>query len=138
MIEYNFQKEFELIKSEDVTRWISAAILEEEHKEDSINYIFCDDNYLLELNIKYLDHNTLTDIITFNYNIGKSISADIFISVDRILENANKYEVSFQDELHRVMIHGILHLLGYKDKTKDENSLMREKEDYYLSLRTLS
>lgn len=138
MIEYNFQKEFEFSKSEEVAKWIAAAIQEEEHKEDSINYIFCDDNYLLELNIKHLKHNTLTDIITFNYNIGKTISADIFISVDRILENAKKYAVSFQDELHRVMIHGILHLLGYKDKTKDEKSLMREKEDYYLSLRTFS
>ncbi|MDY7394682.1 rRNA maturation RNase YbeY [Aureibaculum sp. 2210JD6-5] len=135
MIEYNYQKEFEFGDKNAVSNWISDTIAAESHKEDAINYIFCDDSYLLELNVKHLKHNTLTDIITFNYNLGKVISADIFISIDRIIENANKFEVTFNDELHRVMIHGILHLCGYKDNTEDEKALMRKKEDYYLSLR---
>jgi len=136
MIEYNFHMPFEFINQEAVSNWLSGAILIENHKEDRINYIFCDDSYLLKYNIKYLNHNTLTDIITFNYNLGKTISADIFISVERILENAKTFDVTFEDELHRVMIHGVLHLCGYKDKSKDEKALMRKKEDYYLSLRT--
>lgn len=135
MIEYNYQKEFKFINQSKISNWLSETISAEQHKEDTINYVFCNDDYLLELNLKHLNHNTLTDIITFNYNLGRSISADIFISIDRILENAEKFNVSFQDELHRVMIHGILHLCGYNDKTKEEKSLMRKKEDYYLSLR---
>ncbi|QCX40934.1 rRNA maturation RNase YbeY [Aureibaculum algae] len=136
MIEFNYQKEFEFNNSNDISNWLSEAIREESYKEDAINYIFCDDEYLLELNVKHLEHNTLTDIITFDYNLGKLISSDIFISIDRVLENSVKYAVKFDDELNRVMIHGILHLCGYKDKTKEEKLLMREKEDYYLSLRT--
>ncbi|MBJ2174130.1 rRNA maturation RNase YbeY [Aureibaculum sp. A20] len=136
MIEFNYQKEFEFNNSNDISGWLSGAIKDENYKEDAINYIFCDDIYLLELNVKHLEHNTLTDIITFDYNLGKLISSDIFISVDRVLENSVKYAVNFDDELNRVMIHGILHLCGYKDKTKEEKLLMREKEDYYLSLRT--
>ena len=135
MIEYNYQKKFEFTNQRDVSKWISVVIDAENHKEDAINYIFCEDNYLLELNIKHLNHNTLTDIITFSYNLGKAVGADIFISIDRISENAEKFGATFQEELHRVMIHGILHLCGYKDKTKDEKALMRKKEDYYLSLR---
>ncbi|WP_117880155.1 rRNA maturation RNase YbeY [Aureibaculum luteum] len=136
MIEFNYQKEFEIINSNDISSWLSDAIRDESYKEDAINYIFCDDEYLLELNVKHLEHNTLTDIITFDYNLGKLISSDIFISIDRVLENSVKFAVNFDDELNRVMIHGILHLCGYKDKTKEEKLLMREKEDYYLSLRT--
>ncbi len=135
MIEYNFLNEFELTKQNDIGNWISATIVEEKYKVGTINYIFCDDNYLSEMNVKHLKHNTLTDIITFNYNLGKLISADVFISTDRVSENAKKYGVSVEDELHRVMVHGILHLCGYKDKTDDEKKEMRQKEDYYLSLR---
>ncbi|MCB0460671.1 MAG: rRNA maturation RNase YbeY, partial [Flavobacteriaceae bacterium] len=101
-----------------------------------ISYIFCDDDYLLDINVKYLKHNTLTDIISFDYTDDGLISGDVFVSIDRVKENAEKFNVSFQDELHRVMIHGILHFCGYKDKTKEEEQLMRSKEDYYLSLRT--
>ena len=136
MIEFNYQKEFEFNNSNDISSWLSEAIRDESYKEDAINYIFCDDEYLLELNVKHLEHNTLTDIITFDYNLGRLISSDIFISIDRVLENSVKYAVKFDDELNRVMIHGILHLCGYKDRTKEEKLLMREKEDYYLSLRT--
>ena len=135
MIEFNYQKEFEFNNTNDISFWLSEAIAAENYKEDAINYIFCDDEYVLKLNVKHLEHNTLTDIITFDYNLGKLISSDIFISIDRVLENSEKFAVDFIDELHRVMIHGILHLCGYKDKTKEEKVLMRKKEDYYLSLR---
>lgn len=135
MIEYNYQMPFEFICQDKVSRWISESIQTENHNEEEVNYIFCSDAYLQKLNVKHLSHNTLTDIITFDYNLGRAISADIFISIERIDENANKFGVTFNDELHRVMIHGILHLCGYNDKTEDGKKLMRKKEDYYLSLR---
>jgi probable rRNA maturation factor len=115
--------------------WVSNTIQEENLKEGNINYIFCDDAYLLDKNIKYLKHNTLTDIISFDYTMGKLISGDIFISVERVKENAITFKTAFKDELHRVMIHGVLHYCGYKDKTDADKKLMRSKEDYYLSLR---
>ena len=118
-----------------VKNWIVKAILNENLKEGEINYIFCDDNYLSDLNIKYLRHNTLTDIISFDYSIGKIISGDIFISIERVKENAEMFNTKYVDELHRVMIHGVLHYCGYKDKTDEEKTQMRAKEDYYLSLR---
>jgi len=117
-----------------VKNWIVKAILNENLKEGEVNYIFCDDNYLSELNIKYLKHNTLTDIISFDYTIGKIISGDIFISIERVKENAEMFNTKYVDELHRVMIHGVLHYCGYKDKTDEEKTQMRSKEDYYLSL----
>lgn len=135
MIEYNFLKQFDFSDKNAVSNWLSDTIKTENYSQGTVNYIFCGDDYLLELNVKHLKHNTLTDIITFSYNMGKTINADIFISIDRVRENAEKFAVTFQDELHRVMIHGILHLCGYKDKTEEEKSLMRNKEDYYLSLR---
>jgi len=118
-----------------VKNWIVKAILNENLKEGEVNYIFCDDNYLSDLNIKYLKHNTLTDIISFDYTIGKIISGDIFISIERVKENAEMFNTKYVDELHRVMIHGVLHYCGYKDKTDEEKTQMRSKEDYYLSLR---
>jgi len=118
-----------------VKPWITQAITIEKFKEGDINYIFCDDAYLLKQNIKYLNHNTLTDIISFDYTIDKIISGDIFISIDRIKENSYLFKTKFTDELHRVMIHGILHYCGYNDKTAEEKKVMRLKEDYYLSLR---
>jgi len=118
-----------------VKSWISKVISNEKRKEGDINYIFCDDNYLLEKNIKYLKHTSLTDIISFDYTIGKIISGDIFISIERVKENSNIFKTRFLDELHRVMVHGILHYCGYNDKTDQEKKLMRAKEDYYLSLR---
>jgi rRNA maturation RNase YbeY len=95
--------------------------------------IFCSDEYLLDVNKKYLNHDYYTDIITFDYVEDKIISGDIFISSDRVRENANQFNVSFEMELFRIIIHGILHLLGYKDKTKKDKSLMTEKENFYLS-----
>ena len=135
MIVLNYETELLLDNQERVLDWISQSIENELYNEDAINYIFCSDEYLFDLNVKHLKHNTLTDIISFDYTIGKLIAGDIFISVDRVRENANKFNVSFRDELHRVMIHGILHFCNYNDKTKEEKSVMREKEDYYLSLR---
>jgi probable rRNA maturation factor len=135
MIVYNNEIEFKLEYSEKVSNWISDVIVNEDCEEGEINYIFCSDDSLLEKNIKFLNHNTLTDIISFDYTMGKLISGDIFISIDRVIENAKAFKVSFSDELNRVMVHGILHYCDYKDKSKEEKKLMRSKEDYYLSLR---
>jgi rRNA maturation RNase YbeY len=135
MIVYNNEIEFKLEYSEKVSNWISDVIVNEDCEEGEINYIFCSDDSLLEKNIKFLNHNTLTDIISFDYTMGKLISGDIFISIDRVIENSKAFKVSFSDELNRVMVHGILHYCDYKDKSKEEKKLMRSKEDYYLSLR---
>jgi probable rRNA maturation factor len=135
MIVYNNEIEFKFEYSEKVSNWISEVIVNEDCEEGEINYIFCSDDSLLEKNIKFLNHNTLTDIISFDYTMGKLISGDIFISIDRVIENAKAFKVSFSDELNRVMVHGILHYCDYKDKSKEEKKLMRSKEDYYLSLR---
>jgi rRNA maturation RNase YbeY len=136
MIGFNFETEYPLQRQNELGKWITDLILKEGLKEGDINYIFCNDDYLLEKNVKYLNHNELTDIITFDYSIGKLLSGDIFISIERVKDNAISYNAEVKDELHRVMVHGVLHLCGYKDKSKEEKSLMRDKEDYYLSLRT--
>lgn len=136
MITFNYETNFKLKNQDQVIDWVIKVINTEFHKIGEINYIFCNDDYLVEINVKYLNHNTLTDIISFDYSLNKEISGDIFISIDRVKENALLYKVSIKNELHRVMIHGILHFCGYKDKTKEEKVLMRRKEDYYLSLRT--
>ena len=101
-----------------------------------LNFIFCDDEFLFEINNTYLRRDSLTDIITFDYSNKNNISGDIFISIDRVKANALSFNESFEDELKRVIIHGVLHLLGYKDKSKKEKKIMREKEDFYLSLQT--
>lgn len=132
MIEFHNEIEFVLQNQEEIQRWIKKVIISENKEMGEINYIFCSDEYLLERNIKYLDHNTLTDIITFNYCKGKVITSDIMISIDRLKENSTIFDNSFSEELHRVMIHGILHLIGYDDKTEKEKILMREKENFYL------
>ena len=134
MINYNFETDFNLVNQEKITEWVTNTIHKENCKLEEISYIFCDDNYLLNLNINYLDHDTLTDIISFDYSVGKIISGDIFISIERVKENAENFKVDFKNELHRVIIHGILHYCGYKDKTEDEKKEMRYKEDYYLNI----
>ena len=128
---------FELENSNKVVDWICSTILTEKKIFGEISYIFCSDEYLHKMNVEYLNHDTLTDIITFNYSKGNTLSADIFISLERVKENANEFKVSFQDELHRVIIHGILHLIGYDDKTDADKTAMRSKEDFYLSLRLI-
>lgn len=129
MISFNYETNFELNNEAQFEEWISRIIESEDKTEGEINYIFCDDEYLLQKNIEFLNHNTLTDIISFDYTMGNLISGDVFISVERVKENAAEFNVSFEEELKRVMSHGILHYCGYKDKTDDESSLMRRKED---------
>lgn len=123
---------FSLKRKAELKRWIKRIIRNEKRKEGNLNYIFTSDESLLKINIEFLKHNTYTDIITFNYNEEKITSGDIFISVDRVKENAQKFDVKFEDELHRVMIHGVLHLCGYKDKSKTDTMVMRKKENYAL------
>lgn len=130
---------FKLSNQKKTLSWIKSVVKKEGAKLNSLNYVFCSDEYLREMNIQYLNHKTLTDIITFNYNPSETeIEGEIFISIERVKENATKFNSDFYTELHRVMIHGVLHLLGYNDKSKREKSLMREKEDTYLSLRNKS
>lgn len=133
MIHYNYETNFILDNKETLSKWIKNSIISEGFCLGEISYIFCNDSYLLEKNIKFLNHNTLTDIISFDYTIDKQIFGDIFISVERVKENANLFNTDFKEELYRVMIHGVLHYCGYKDKTEKETKIMRKKEDYYLS-----
>lgn len=114
------------------SNWITKTIKNEQKEAGEISYIFCSDAYLLEINRQYLNHDYYTDIITFDYVENGLISGDIFISVDRVKENAIKYEVGFLNELNRIMVHGVLHLAGYKDKAKADKELMTSKEDFYL------
>ena len=132
MIEFHNEIEFVLQNQGELQRWIKKVITSENKEIGEINYIFCSDEYLMERNMKYLNHDTLTDIITFNYCKGKIITSDIMISIDRVKENSIIFDNSFSEELHRVMVHGILHLIGYDDKTEKEKNLMREKENFYL------
>jgi len=115
--------------------WLEQVINREKKRAGDIVFVFCNDKYLMKKNIRFLKHNTLTDVITFDYTKGKEISGDILISVERIQENSEIFNVSFLNELNRVMVHGLLHLLGYNDKTKQEAKLMRSKENFYLSIR---
>ena len=130
---------FEYLETEEITeinqnkKWLNQVISNEAKQEGDITYIFCNDDYLLEKNIRFLNHNTLTDVITFDYCEGNSVGGDIFISIERVKENSEVFKVDFLTELNRVMVHGLLHLLGYKDKTERESNLMRKKENYYLS-----
>lgn len=121
-----------------IVAWLENVAQHNKKTIGEINYIFCSDEYLLQLNKEYLDHNTLTDIITFDYSEDQQknnmIAADIFISTDRVRENAEKFEVTFTDELHRVMVHGLLHLCGFKDKTVKDQARMRRKENESLHL----
>ncbi|MET3977926.1 putative rRNA maturation factor [Mucilaginibacter sp. UYP25] len=119
-----------------VRKWITNTIVAEGHKLSELTYIFCSDNYLLKINQEYLDHDTYTDIITFdNSEEDGIIVGDIFISIERIKENAAKFGVTAEQELHRVIIHGTLHLLGYPDKTPAAKKKMTQKEDFYLDKR---
>jgi len=136
MISFNYEVEFQLHSEEKITRWLSKVIQSENCKEGDINYIFCDDDYLHHLNVEFLNHDTFTDIISFDYSVGKELHGDIFISIDRVKENAENFNQTFEDELRRVMVHGVLHYCGYKDKSEEEVKTMREKENHYLNLYT--
>ena len=129
MISFNYESDFNLDNETVYADWLSNVISSEIKNEGEINYIFCDDDYLLEINQQYLNHDTLTDIISFDYSIGNELHGDIFISIERVRENASDFNVSFEEELKRVMVHGILHYCGYKDKSEQDEQLMREKEE---------
>jgi len=127
---------FTLKDKAKVRTWVTDTVIAEGYRLKELNYIFCSDEYLLQINQQYLNHDTLTDIVTFdNSEIPGNITGDIFISIERIRENASKFNVSERDELHRVIIHGALHLLGYTDKSKADKVKMTEKEDFYLTKR---
>jgi len=134
MISFNYETDFELQNEIRISEWVSNIILSEQKKEGDINYIFCDDDYLLEINEQYLKHDTLTDIISFDYSVGNELHGDIFISTERVQENAVIFDVSFENELLRVMAHGILHYCGYKDKTESDTETMRIKENEKIQL----
>ncbi|MDD7915551.1 rRNA maturation RNase YbeY [Polaribacter ponticola] len=129
MIAFNYENSFILKDEKSLEVWIENIALEEEFEVGEINYIFCDDAYLHKLNVEFLKHDTLTDIISFDNSLGKLINGDIFISTERVADNAKDFNVSFDDELHRVMIHGVLHYMGYKDKSKEEKTAMRNAEN---------
>jgi rRNA maturation RNase YbeY len=135
MISFNYETDFNFDNEEKLSNWISSVIRSEGFNEGEINYIYCDDKYLLKLNLEFLKHNTLTDIISFDYTIGNTIHGDIYISIERVLDNANEFNVEFLDELSRVMVHGVLHYCGYKDKYAKDKQLMKSKENHYLNTR---
>ena len=129
MISFNYETTFELTNEDQFSTWISQVIASENKKEGDVNYVFCNDDYLLNLNEQYLNHDTLTDIISFDYSVGNELHGDIFISIERVQENATIYNVTFIEEFKRVLVHGILHYCGYKDKTTQDEQIMRIKED---------
>ena len=132
----NFYSENEFILEDEAkyASWIENVITSEGKTLEEISYIFCDDEYLLKINMDYLDHDTYTDIITFDYSVGKILHGEIYISTERVRENSETFNVKFEDELRRVLSHGILHLSGYKDKTEEEATLMRSKEEEKMKL----
>jgi rRNA maturation RNase YbeY len=135
-ITFNFEDVSPFLKNRGNLRlWLNAAAKREKQKIGAVNYIFCSDKHLLSINKQYLNHNYFTDVITFQYDDSEGVSGDIFISYDRIKENAKEFNQSISNELHRVMLHGLLHLLGYKDKNTEQQKVMKSKEDFYLSLR---
>lgn len=132
MISFNYETAFSLDNEAQLSDWIVSVISKEGYKLEEINYIFCDDDYLLKLNVEFLNHDTLTDIISFDYSVGKIIQGDIYISIERVKDNAIDFKVSTLEELYRVMVHGVLHYCGYNDKSESEERLMRQKENHYL------
>lgn len=134
MIDFNYELDFELEHEEDYIAWLSSIIFSHQKSLGDISFIFCNDDYLHRINMEYLKHDTLTDIISFDYSDGSIISGDIFISIERVKDNATTYNVSFKTELLRVLSHGILHFLGFKDKTKEDILQMRNKEEESIAL----
>lgn len=134
MILFNYETQFSLDNEVELKSWIEDLINSKKFSLGEINYIFCDDNYLHKLNVEFLNHDTLTDVISFDNTVGNLINGDIFISVERVKENAIDFNVPFSNELHRVMIHGILHFLGFKDKSVSEINEMRTEENKALTI----
>ena len=129
MTEFHYECDFELKEVKDYTDWISRVLASENAEPGNLTFVFCDDDYLLNINQRFLNHDDYTDIITFDYSEDGIISGDIFISLERVRENAGRFKQSFKKELLRVMAHGLLHLLGYNDKTINEVEVMRFKEE---------
>lgn len=134
MIDFNYELDFELEHEDEYITWLSTIIFSHQKSLGDISFIFCNDDYLHRINLEYLKHDTLTDIISFDYSDGSIISGDVFISIERVKDNATTYNVSFKTELLRVLSHGILHFLGYKDKTKEDILQMRHKEEESIAL----
>jgi rRNA maturation RNase YbeY len=134
MVEFNYETAFQLDDENRLEKWVEIVASKNGFDVGEINYIFCDDEYLLKLNVEFLKHDTLTDVISFDNTLGKLINGDIFISIERVIENAKEHNVSFDDELQRVMIHGVLHYMGFKDKSDDEVKQMRSAENTALLL----
>jgi rRNA maturation RNase YbeY len=134
MINFNYENDFILENEEAIAVWLSNVIESEKKKEGEINYIFCDDEYLHKINLEYLNHDTLTDIISFDYTMGNELNGDIFVSVERVKDNAVDFNVPFEEELRRVLVHGLLHYCGYKDKSEADELKMRTKEDEKLAM----
>ncbi len=136
MILFHSETSFNIKNKSIYKKWIKVCIRSQKKKIGAINYIFCDNAYLLKINQEYLNHDTYTDIISFDYSDETKLSGDIFISIESVKQNAETFSSSFKNELDRVLIHGILHFIGFKDKSKEDKKEMRRQEDYYLSLRT--
>ena len=132
MISFHSEVPFEIVDADAIATWLSAVISSENYNEGEVSIVFCDDHFLHKLNVEFLDHDTLTDVISFDYSIGKEIHGEIFISIERVKENAKEFNQSFEQELSRVMVHGILHYCGYKDKLPTDANVMRSKEEFYL------
>ena len=135
MISFHSETPFEFSNQPAVSAWLSSIISQENYNEGEVSIVFCDDAFLHNLNVEFLDHDTLTDVISFDYSVGKEIHGEIFISIERVRENAIEFKQSFDSEISRVMAHGVLHYCGYKDKSHSEVTLMRTKEDFYLQQR---
>ena len=129
MIEFHTITDFDLENPAVLESWINKIITLEGYELGEVSYIFCDDHYLHQLNLEFLQHDTLTDIISFDYRVGNQLNGEIYISVERVADNAKDFSVDFNAELHRVMIHGILHFCGYMDKSETDQTLMRQRED---------
>ncbi len=135
MISFHSEVPFEISNADNTASWLSTIISQENYNEGEVSIVFCDDEFLHKLNVEFLNHDTLTDVISFDYSMGKEIHGEIFISIERVRENANEFNQSFDTELARVMAHGVLHYCGYKDKSTSEAATMRSKEEFYLQQR---
>ena len=133
-IEFHYLNDFLLEEESGYSDWINRIVKMEGAVLDQLDYVFCSDDYLFKVNVEYLNHNTYTDIITFDYSVDERITGDIFISIDRVKENAKAFDVEFMSELRRVMCHGVLHLLGYNDKSDEERDIMRSMENKMIEL----
>jgi probable rRNA maturation factor len=135
MISFHSEVPFEISDSDATVLWLTSIISQENYNEGEVSIVFCDDEFLHKLNVEFLNHDTLTDVISFDYSIGKEIHGEIFISIERVRENAYEFNQNFDTELSRVMAHGVLHYCGYKDKSTSEAAIMRSKEEFYLQQR---